>query len=114
MSDHMPRMFIPGPTEVFPEVLAQYARPVISHRGPEIGEITRDVFEKLKILFRTENECYVALSAATGLMEGAVRNLVQKRLLSTVCGAFSQRQLTVAEKCGVPVDKLEVPLRQAR
>ncbi|MEE9392120.1 MAG: alanine--glyoxylate aminotransferase family protein [Planctomycetota bacterium] len=109
MTAHQPRLFIPGPTEVFPEVLAQYSRPVISHRGPEIGEITRDVFDKLRILFRTEHECYVALSAATGLMEGAVRNLVKKRLLSTVCGAFSARQHTVANKCGIPVDALEVP-----
>ncbi|MEZ6196322.1 MAG: alanine--glyoxylate aminotransferase family protein [Planctomycetota bacterium] len=108
MSDHRPRLFIPGPTEVFPEILAALAQPVISHRGPEIAEVTRDVFEKLGFLFRTRHECFVALSAATGLMESAVRNLVGKRLLVAVCGAFSERMYKVAQKNGVPCDALEV------
>ena len=68
---HDPVMFIPGPTEVFPEILEQMARPVVSHRGPEIQEITAEVFDKLKMLFRTEAECFTATSAATGIMEGA-------------------------------------------
>lgn len=104
---HDPVMFIPGPTEVFPEVLAQMARPVVSHRGPEIQEITAEVFDKLKMLFRTEAECFTATSAATGIMEGAARNLSRKRILATVCGAFSERQFVVAEKCGKAVDRLD-------
>lgn len=105
---HDPVLFLPGPTEVFPEVLAQMARPVISHRGPEIQEITAEIFEKLGLLFRTtEAECFTATSAATGIMEGAARNLSRKRILATVCGAFSERQFKVAEKCGKAVDRLD-------
>jgi aspartate aminotransferase-like enzyme len=46
-------------------------------------------------------------------MEGSVRQASTKRVLTTVCGAFSKRwhQMTVAN--GVPCDKLEVPMGQA-
>ncbi|MCB9833487.1 MAG: alanine--glyoxylate aminotransferase family protein [Planctomycetes bacterium] len=108
MSAFEPRLFIPGPTEVFPEVLADLSRPVISHRGPEIREITLAVFAKLQRLFLTENECFTALTAATGLMEGVVRNLSRKRILATVCGAFSERQYKVAVNNGKAVDALRV------
>ncbi len=106
MNPFEPRMFIPGPTEVFPEVLAALSRPVISHRGPEIREITTAIFAKLQRLFLTENECFTALSAATGLMEGVVRNLSRKKVLATVCGAFSERQYKVALANGKPADAL--------
>jgi len=112
MSKFEPRMFIPGPTEVFPEILETLSRPVISHRGPEIQAITEEIFGGLKYLFQTQNECWFALSAATGLMEGSIRNLVRKKVLCTVCGAFSDRQAKVAEKCGKAVDTLEVEFGQ--
>lgn len=102
-----PMMFIPGPTEVFAEIREAMARPVISHRGPEIAEITRRVHSRLQDLFQTKNPAWFAASAATGMMEGAIRNLVGERVLCTVCGAFSDRQATVARKCGKTVDVLE-------
>lgn len=104
-----PRLFTPGPSDVFPEVRAVLAEPVIPHRGGAIREITRDVFAGLRTLFRTEHETFVALSSATGLMEAVVRNLVAERLLVVVCGAFSQRMLEVAQRNGIPADALEVP-----
>ncbi|MCA9321711.1 MAG: alanine--glyoxylate aminotransferase family protein [Planctomycetes bacterium] len=100
MSSTAPRLFIPGPTEVKPEVLAQMARPLISHRGPEIATITREIFAGLQRLFGTTAECFVASASATGLMEGVARNLVAKKALVTVCGAFSERQYQVMIKNG--------------
>jgi aspartate aminotransferase-like enzyme len=46
-------------------------------------------------------------------MEGSVRQASTKKMLNTVCGAFSKRwhQMTVAN--GIPCDKLEVPMGQA-
>lgn len=108
MSEYQPSLFIPGPTEVFPEVRAAMSGPVISHRGPEIEAVTADVLAKLKLLFGTANECFVALSAATGIMEAVVRNLSSKRILVTVCGAFSERQYQVALKNGKAADVLRV------
>ncbi len=108
MSEYQPRLFIPGPTEVFPEVREAMAAPVISHRGPEVELVTASVLDRLKALFHTKNECFVALSAATGLMEGVVRNLSRKRILATVCGSFSERQYQVALRNGKKADALKV------
>ncbi len=88
------------------------AGPVISHRGPEVEEVTRDVFDKLKVLFGTQNPCYVALSAATGIMEAVVRNLSEQKILVGVCGAFSDRQFQVALKNGKKATPLEVEAGQ--
>ena len=42
MQDHV-KLFIPGPTEVRPDVLAEMARPLISHRGTEMAALQRNV-----------------------------------------------------------------------
>ncbi len=43
---------IPGPTPVPPLVLAELARPVINHRGPEFAAILRRVTARLQ--YRTD------------------------------------------------------------
>lgn len=108
MNHHEPRLFVPGPTEVFPEILQAMATPMISHRGPEIIELTNEIRTNLQKLFLTTNECYFAASSATGLMEGAVRNLTSSHMLATVCGAFGKRQYEIARKCSKKVTALEV------
>jgi aspartate aminotransferase-like enzyme len=107
-SDYEPRLFTPGPTDVFPEVRAVLAEPVLPHRGGEIRAVTQEVFDRLREAFRTRHETFVALASATGLMEAAVRNLVAERLLVVVCGAFSQRMYEVARRNAIPADALEV------
>jgi aspartate aminotransferase-like enzyme len=42
-------------------------------------------------------------------MEAAVRNVVEKRVLSLVCGAFSERWNQVAAANGIGNDRLDVP-----
>jgi aspartate aminotransferase-like enzyme len=42
-------------------------------------------------------------------MEGAVRNLVQKRVLNCMCGAFSDKWLDVSKRCGKEAEALQVP-----
>lgn len=108
MSDtvHLPahtgfgRFFLPGPTEVHPEVLAAMTRPVIGHRGSEMSALLAAVDPVLRDLFRTPRPVYVASSSATGLMEGAVRNGVRRRALSLVNGAFSERFASLVTDCG--------------
>ena len=94
------RFFLPGPTEVHPEVLAAMTRPVIGHRGPELSSLLRAVDPVLRDLFRTSRPVYVASSSATGLMEGAVRNGVRRRALALVNGAFSLRFRDLVTACG--------------
>jgi aspartate aminotransferase-like enzyme len=41
-------------------------------------------------------------------MEGAIRNLVQKKVLNCMCGAFSDKWFDVSKKCGKPAEALQV------
>lgn len=106
------RFFLPGPTEVRPEILAAQTRPMIGHRGKAMVDLMAGLQPGLKRLFRTERPVYLSGSSATGLMEGALRNCAMERVLALVNGAFSGRFRNIAESNGLAVDTLEVPWGQ--
>jgi len=43
-----------------------------------------------------------------GVMEAAIRNIVRKRVLCCMCGAFSDKWLDVARRCGKDAEALQV------
>jgi len=102
------RFFLPGPTEVHPEVLAAMQRPVIGHRGPAMRELLQSIEPGLQEVFGTDRPVYISTSSATGLMETVITNLSATRVLALVCGAFGDRFRAIAERCGRPVDVIEV------
>jgi len=104
------KYFLPGPTEVRPDVLRAMDRPVIGHRGTEMEALMARVQPRLRELFRTERPVYVSTSSATGLMEAAIRNCVRRRVLSLVCGAFSERFYKIAAACGKEADRVDVEM----
>lgn len=63
---------------------------------------------RLRRLFRTARPVYVSTSSATGLMEAAIRNCSRRRVLSLVCGAFSERFYRIAAACDREVDRIDV------
>jgi aspartate aminotransferase-like enzyme len=103
------RFFLPGPTEVRPEILAAMAGPMIGHRGSGMSAIFAEIDPVLRAVFRTSRPVYVSSSSATGLMEGSIRNGVRRRALSLVNGAFSQRYRDLVADCGREVETYEVP-----
>lgn len=103
------RFFLPGPTEVHPDVLAAQDGPMIGHRGKDIQDLFASIDEGLKPVFQTDQPVIVSTSSASGLMEAAVRNgVANSKVLSLVNGAFSDRFSKIAVSCGVDVDKVEV------
>jgi aspartate aminotransferase-like enzyme len=102
------RYFLPGPTEVRPEVLESMVRPVIGHRGPAMEALMQRIQPRLRTLFRTVRPVYVSTSSATGLMESAIRNCAPRKVLSLICGAFSERFYKIALACGKEADRLDV------
>jgi aspartate aminotransferase-like enzyme len=93
--------FLPGPTEVRPDVLAAQTRPMIGHRGRAIEELLARLQNGLQQVFLTQQPVIVSTSSATGLMEASVRNGVAGgRVLSLVNGAFSSRFAEIAMACG--------------
>lgn len=62
----------------------------------------------LRRLFRTRRPVYVSTSSATGFMETAIVNLSAHRVLCLVGGAFGERFLRIANRCGRRADALSV------
>jgi len=94
------RLFVPGPVEVDPEVLAEMARPVISHRGKDFQALYRALVPGIQWIFQTKGLVLVSTSSATGLWEAASRCAVRRRCLHLVNGAFSERWEDVTRRCG--------------
>ena len=107
------RFFLPGPTEVRPEILAAQTQPMIGHRGKAMEALIAELQPGLKSIFRTGRPVYLAASSATGLMEAAIRNCGGRKVLSLVNGAFSERFFRIAEANGLEAVALEVPLGAA-
>lgn len=105
--------FLPGPTEVRPEVLEAQVRAVLGHRGPEVRALMGGLQKGLQDLFGTRHPVFIAPASATGFMEAAITNGVRRRVLCLVNGAFSERFAVIASACGKEVDRLEVPWGQA-
>lgn len=104
--------FLPGPTEVRPEILAAMTRPMIPHRGKAFEALFARIQAGLRPIFRTTRTVLVSSSSATGLMEAGVRCAPAGPILSMVNGAFSDRFAQVARACGRTVEVLEVALGQ--
>src|SRR6185295_15210906 len=68
------RFFLPGPTDVHPDVLAAMQRPMIGHRSSAMEQILSGMAPQLGKLFRTTHPVMVGTASATGFMEMAVRN----------------------------------------
>jgi aspartate aminotransferase-like enzyme len=103
------RLWIPGPVEVHPEILQACAVPMISHRGKDYQKIHSSAKAGLRKMLGTEKgQVYLFTSSSTGAMEGALRNLCAKRVLSCTCGNFSERWHEIALENGKESDKYGV------
>jgi len=102
------KLFIPGPVEVSPKTLAAFARPMIGHRGEDFKNLYRDIHPKLQTLFGTKQPVFLSTSSAWGVMEASIRNLVDRGVLCCMCGAFSDKWLDVARRCGKSAEALQV------
>jgi aspartate aminotransferase-like enzyme len=107
------KLFIPGPTHVRDEVLRAQTAPMLGHRSRDYSMLQADVTPKLQKLLYTEQRVYLYASSSSGVMEGSVRQASTKRILATICGAFSKRWYQMVVANGIPCDKLEVSMGQA-
>ena len=107
------KLFIPGPTHVRDEILQAQTAPMIGHRMKEYSDLQARLTPKLQNLLYSNQRVYLFASASTGVMEGSIRQASQKRMLSTVCGAFSKRWYEIIQANGIPCSKLDVEAGQA-
>ncbi|MFK5956493.1 MAG: alanine--glyoxylate aminotransferase family protein [Planctomycetota bacterium] len=103
------KLFIPGPTQVHPDILQQMARPAIGHRTPECAALWAQARSGLRKLMHTQNEVLMLTAPASAMMEAAIRNLVAGSSLHVVNGAFSKRWRDIALANGKDAHSLEIP-----
>ena len=100
-------MFVPGPVDVNDEVLQAQAQAMLPHRSPEFEAIFKRATAGLQKVFLTSGRVFITASSGTGWQEAALRNLVSRRVLSCVNGAFGKRWYEVALTNGKEADLLE-------
>ncbi len=102
------KLFIPGPTEVHPEILKAMSTPMIGHRSSEYTELQKRVTEKVQKLAFTSSPILFSASSGSGLMEGAIRCCTARHAIVFSVGTFGNRWFEIAQGNGVPADKYEV------
>src|SRR5438309_10937667 len=81
---------------------------MIGHRGQRFKDLYGKFQPQLQALHSTQQLVFLSTSSAWGVMEGAIRNLVAKKVLCCMCGAFSDKWLDVAQRCGKQAEGLKV------
>jgi len=103
------KLHIPGPVEVSEKTLQAFRLPMIGHRSQGFKDLYGKIQPQLQALLSTKQLVYLSTSSAWGVMEGAIRNLVAKKVLNCMCGAFSDKWLDVSKRCGKEAEPLQVP-----
>ncbi|MDE0010940.1 MAG: alanine--glyoxylate aminotransferase family protein [Candidatus Poribacteria bacterium] len=103
-------LFTPGPTPIPPEALLAMAQPIDYHRSNATAALIKDVLEKLKHVFQTENDVLFLTSSGTGAMEGAVSNLLSRGEKAIVIrsGKFGERWGEICATYGIEVIPIDV------
>ena len=103
------KLHIPGPVEVSEKTFRAFCSPMIGHRGQGFKDLYAKIQPQLQQLLFTKQLVYLSTSSAWGVMEGAIRNLVSKKVLNCMCGAFSDKWFEVSKRCGKDAEGLQVP-----
>lgn len=94
------KLFIPGPIAVSEKTLRAMSQPMIGHRSTDFVALYNAIQPELQALLYTQDPVYLSTSSAWGVMEGSLRNVVKKKVLNCMNGAFSDKWYDVALRCG--------------
>ena len=98
----------PGPSDVYPEVLAAMAKPTIGHLDPAFVEFMDELNELLRYTLQTDNTVTLPISApGSAGMECCLVNLLEAgdKVVIASNGVFGGRMLEIARRCGArPVE----------
>jgi aspartate aminotransferase-like enzyme len=114
------KFWVPGPTEVRPEILDAMRRPMIFHRTPEMEALMERSTRRLCAMFGAKRTVHIISASGTAAMELAIRNGSVQKVLSIVHGNFGERFARMAEASGRTVVRLKsalgdaVPIDQVR
>ena len=101
-------LLIAGPTAVPERALSSMNRQVIFHRSEEFENISLELTENLKKIFKTKNDVMVLTGSGTSAMEAAIENCFSAgdEVVVVVLGVFSARMADMAETFGLKVKRV--------
>jgi aspartate aminotransferase-like enzyme len=103
------RDFVPGPVHVLEETRRAMLGPVVGHRSPEFKPVYARITERLRPVFRTARDCFMATSSSTLVMESALTSLTRRDVLHLVNGSFSERWRDIGRALGRDSDEIAMP-----
>ena len=97
---------IPGPTNVPDRVLQAIAFPTIDHRGPEFGELGKEIVAGMRRVFQTKGMVVIYPSSGTGAWEAALVNTLSPgdRVLMVETGHFATLWRQMATRLGLDIE----------
>ncbi|MCG6888919.1 MAG: aminotransferase class V-fold PLP-dependent enzyme [Gammaproteobacteria bacterium] len=100
---------IPGPSNVPDRVLRAMDMPTMDHRGPEFAQLTRDVLDGMKQVFKTAADVVIFPASGTGAWEAALVNTLSPGdgVLMFETGQFATLWKGIATDLGLKVDFVE-------
>ena len=109
------RLFTPGPTPLLLEAQARALTSALHHRTDAFRKMLRETLENLKYFYNTRNDVLLFTCSGSGVMEGAVTNLLSPgdRVLVGTAGKFGERWLELAAAYGIESVKAEAPYGHA-
>jgi alanine-glyoxylate transaminase / serine-glyoxylate transaminase / serine-pyruvate transaminase len=86
-------------------VLRAMARPTIDHRGPEFSQLTLEILDGLKHVFKTSRSVVIFPASGTGAWEAALVNTLSPgdKVLMFETGQFASQWCELAKKIGLDV-----------
>jgi aspartate aminotransferase-like enzyme len=104
------KLFTVGPVACRPEVLAEMAKQMYSHRSEDYKALHRQTVEQLQKFLETDNKVFLFPSSGSGVMEATVRNCVERKMLCCINGEFGKRYADVGDSNGKEVVRWEIEL----
>ncbi len=107
----MYKLMTPGPVPLSEDVLKELALPVLHHRTDEFEAILAQILKRLKIVFMTQQPCFVLTATGTGGMEASMVNTLQRgdTVISIDSGKFGARWHEMAVALGYKSIHLQFP-----
>jgi alanine-glyoxylate transaminase/serine-glyoxylate transaminase/serine-pyruvate transaminase len=97
---------IPGPTNVPDRVLRAMDMPTMDHRGSEFAQLTLEILEGLKQVFKTSEDVVIYPASGTGAWEAALANTLSPgdKVLMFETGHFATLWQGIAKDLGLNVE----------
>jgi alanine-glyoxylate transaminase / serine-glyoxylate transaminase / serine-pyruvate transaminase len=97
---------VPGSTNIPDRVLRAIDAPAMDHRGPKFQDLSKNILERIKLIFKSTDPVVIFPSAGTGAMEAALANTLNEgdKILMFETGHFATEWCQAARRYRINVD----------